>query len=173
MEKKISTKNLVIAGLLTAIGVAMPSLFHTIHLAGNIFLPMHIPVLLCGFLCGPLLGGICGFIVPFICGMITGMPPLFPVATYMAFELLGYGVLTGILGKKMNTYIALIISMLGGRAILGVAQAICLGIAGKTFAFKAFLTGAFVTAWPGILIQIILVPVLIMALKKAKVISKN
>ena len=171
MNKKITTKDLVIAGLLTAIGVALPSVFHAVHMAGNIFLPMHMPVMLCGFICGPVLGGICGFIVPFICGMITGMPPLFPVATYMAFELLAYGVLTGILGKKLNTYAALILSMLGGRVVLGVAQAVCLGIAGKSFALKGFLMGAFVTAWPGMLIQIILVPVLIMALKKAKVIS--
>lgn len=168
---KKNTRDLVIAGLLTAIGIAMPSLFHMVSISGQVFLPMHIPVLLCGFICGPALGGICGFLVPFICGMITGMPPLFPVATYMAFELLAYGVLTGILGKKMNVYAALIISMLGGRLVLGVAQALCLGIAGKTFMFKAFLTGAFVTALPGIIVQIILVPAILLILQKSKLVS--
>ena len=168
---KKNTKDLVIAGLLTAIGVAMPSLFHMVSISGQVFLPMHIPVLLCGFICGPALGGICGFLVPLICGMITGMPPLFPVATYMAFELLAYGVLTGILGKKMNVYAALIVSMLGGRVVLGIAQAVCLGIAGKSFMLKGFLTGAFVTALPGIIVQIILVPAILLLLQKAKIIS--
>lgn len=169
MQTKIKTRNLVFAGVLTAIGVAMPSVFHIFGMAGSVFLPMHIPVLLCGVICGPMLGGLSGLLIPFLCGMITGMPPLFPVATYMACELIAYGVIIGLMYKKTNIFISLISAMIGGRIVLGIAQTLCMGIAGKPFMFSTFITGAFITALPGIIIQLVLIPIIITLLKKAKV----
>ncbi|MEF9984567.1 MAG: ECF transporter S component [Oscillospiraceae bacterium] len=165
------TKNLVIAGLLTALGIAIPQLFHLVGMSGSVFLPMHIPVLLCGIICGPTLGGLCGLLVPLLCGLLTGMPPLFPVATYMACELIAYGVIIGFMFKKTNVFVSLITAMLGGRVVLGIAQAICMGIVSKPFGIPAFLTGAFVTALPGIVIQLVLIPAIILLLKKTKVLQ--
>jgi hypothetical protein len=129
---------------------------------------MHIPVLLCGFVCGAPLGALCGLLTPLLSSITTGMPPLFPTAVSMMLELCAYGALTGFLhGKKLNVYLSLILSMLGGRAVSGVAATVLMGLAGKPYGFAAFLTGAFVTALPGIVVQLVLIPVLVLTLKKS------
>ena len=88
----MKSKKIVLSGLFIALGVVVPMIFHTVNLAGPIFLPMHIPVLLAGFLLGPVYGGIVGIICPVISGLATGMPPLMPNMPIMAFELCGYGI---------------------------------------------------------------------------------
>lgn len=166
--KKSSTLKLVLAGFFTAIGIALPVAFHALSLSGSIFLPMHIPVLLCGLICGWKYGLVTGVIIPFLSSILTGMPPIYPVAISMAFELATYGAVIGLLSKKTNTIVALIVSMLSGRAVLGIANVILLSLSGKTYAWPAFISGAFVTAMPGIIIQLILVPAIFAVLKKSK-----
>ena len=165
MNKK--ARNLVFASLCTAIGLLLPSFFHMFGWPGSVFLPMHIPVLICGFLCGWQYGGLCGILVPLLTSILTGMPPLFPIGATMILELGTYGVLTGILYKRTNVYTSLIGAMIGGRIINGFANTILLGFSGIPYSFETFLTGAFVTALPGIIIQLIIIPLLIVALKKA------
>jgi len=97
-------RNLVFGALCTAVGVFLPSIFHMFGWSGAVFLPMHIPVLICGFLCGFPYGGLCRILVPFLSSIITGMPPLFPVDTAMMLELCTYGILTGLLYEKMNLF---------------------------------------------------------------------
>ena len=46
--KRSSTRRLVMAALCVALGVVLPMAFHSVPRGGSIFLPMHIPVLLCG-----------------------------------------------------------------------------------------------------------------------------
>lgn len=169
--KKSSTFNIILAGFFIALGVLLPVAFHSLGLAGSIFLPMHIPVILAGLICGPIYGAGVGFIVPFLSSVTTGMPPIYPVAVFMAFELAAYGALSGYLIKKANVYVALLGAMLGGRVVLGVAQGILLGFFGNGFALSGFITGAFVTALPGIIVQIILIPLIYIGLKKGKVID--
>jgi len=106
-----------------------------------------------------------------------GMPPMFPVAIAMAFELATYGAVTGIIykllpKKSIYTYITLIIAMLAGRAVWGTVMTILLGMGGKSFTWAAFVAGGFVNAIPGIILQIILIPILIIALKKARFIEE-
>ena len=118
----MKSKKIVLSGLFIALGVVVPMIFHTVNLAGPIFLPMHIPVLLAGFVLGPIYGGIVGIICPVISGLATGMPPLMPNMPIMAFELCGYGILTGFLYNKTKMlYPSLIGAMIGGRifAIIG------------------------------------------------------
>ena len=164
--KKSSTQRLVLAGLLTAVGIALPVAFHALSLSGSIFLPMHIPVLLCGLKCGWKYGLAAGAVVPLLSSILTGMPPLYPVATAMALELATYGAVIGLASKKTNTFVALIIAMLSGRAVLGVSNVVLLSLSGKSYAWSAFISGAFVTALPGIIIQLILIPLIYAAVQK-------
>lgn len=165
---KSSTLRLVLAGLFTALGIALPIAFHALSLSGSVFLPMHIPVLLAGLVCGWRYGLITGIIVPFLSSIMTGMPPIYPVAAAMALELAAYGAVIGLASKKVNTFAALIIAMLSGRAVLGISNVVLLGLSGKPYAWSAFISGAFVTALPGIIVQLILVPVIFAVLKKSK-----
>ncbi|HJB26091.1 MAG TPA: ECF transporter S component [Firmicutes bacterium] len=167
--KRNQTKNLVIAALCLALGILLPQVFHAFG-AGSTFLPMHIPVLLCGFLCGWQYGALCGLVVPLLSSLFTGMPPIFPTAPAMMLELCAYGLLTGLFYRrvKWNIYFSLISAMLAGRIVSGIANAAFMGIAGKAYGFSAFLTASFVTAVPGIIIQLVAVPLIVICLEKAR-----
>jgi len=169
--RQSNVKNLILTAMFIAMGLLLPMAFHAFGL-GKAFLPMHIPVLLCGLICGPFYGAICGFITPLLSALFTGMPVLFPTGVAMMAELCVYGILTGFLyrGKKWNVYPALIVSMLGGRVVSGIMNALLLGLAGTPFGLPIFLTDSFVTALPGIILQIVVIPVLIMLLERARVI---
>ena len=112
-------------------------------------------------------------VAPLLRSLLFGMPPLFPTATAMAFELAAYGLLSGLVYKLLPKktpylYVALILAMIGGRAVWGLAMLILMGISGKGFTMAAFWAGAFANAWPGILLQLVLIPPVVAALKKAK-----
>ncbi len=160
-------------GLCLALCWLLPLLTGQIPEIGNMLSPMHFPVILCGFFSGPWFGLILGFIAPLTRSLIFGMPVLFPSAFAMAFELAAYGALTGLFYRifpKKNgyLYLAQILAMIGGRLLWGLVQFLLM-TAGKTdFSFAAFIAGAFTNAIPGILLQIIIIPLLVMALKKAK-----
>ena len=167
------TTKLTLSGLFLALCLVLPLLTGQIPQIGSALSPMHIPVLLCGFVCGWPYGMAIGFIAPLLRGVIFGMPPIFPVGIAMAFELAAYGALAGlfykILPKKIiNIYTALIVSMLGGRLVWGAAMFLISRFADIEFTFKAFLSAAFVTAVPGIILHIVLIPLLVIALRKAK-----
>ncbi len=164
---------MILAGLFIAIGFLLPFLTGQIPQIGSMLSPMHIPVLLCGFVCGPFWGALVGAITPLLRSLILGMPPLFPVATAMAFELTAYGFLAGLLytilpKKPINVYVSLILAMLIGRVVWGLAMAILMGLSGGSFGFQAFLAGAFINAWPGILLHLIIIPPIVLALERAK-----
>lgn len=168
MRNKNYVKDLILTAFFIAMGLVLPMAFHYFGGTGPVFLPMHIPVLLCGFVCGWKYGLICGIITPLLSSVLTGMPPIFPTGAAMVCELAVYGLLCGLLYRslKKNVYLSLIISMLGGRVVSGIANMIFFGIAGKAYSLSIFLTGAFVTAIPGIIIQIIIIPIIIISLKK-------
>lgn len=163
-----NTKDLVKGGLLLAIGIILPTIFHMTGINGTVFLPMHIPVMLSGFILGPVLGAIIGFVTPFLNHSLTGMPPT-PILWIMLVELTVYGLLAGLLYKnmRMNLMVSLIISMIGGR----VAAALTLLILANGFGItmpplKGYIYGMTLTAIPGIVIQIILIPILMRAIDK-------
>lgn len=168
MKSSLSTRNLVLSGLFVAIGLVLPTVFHFFGGTGPVFLPMHIPVLLCGLLLGYKYGAICGALTPLLSSIITGMPPLFPIGIGMILELFTYGIVSGFMHKKLgkNVYISLITAMIAGRIVSGITNAVMMGVAGKPYGFEAFLTAAFVTAIPGILVQLVFIPVVVKALKK-------
>ena len=174
MKKKITVK-LTYAAVCLALAIILPGLIGRIPEIGRALSPMHLPVLLAGFLCGPAVGAVVGLLAPLLNSAITGMPPLFPVAAAMAFELAAYGLLTGIfyhkVFKKKNitaVLASLVIAMLLGRAVWGIAMLILMGLSGAgVFTWSAFFAGAFAGAVPALLSQIILIPAIVMALKKS------
>ncbi len=166
-----TVRKLVYAALCLCLGLAMPWIFHLFGaVSGQIFLPMHIPVLLCGFVAGPGAGAACGAILPLLSSALTGMPPLFPVAPAMACELAAYGFATGWLHAKWHKiYPSLLLAMAAGRLVSGLAGALFMGMAGNPYTLSIWAAGAFVTPIPGIALQLILVPALVKALEKAGV----
>ena len=165
--KKINVLNTALAGLFLALAFVLPFLTGQIPQIGAMLCPMHIPVLLCGFVCGWPWGLAVGFIAPLLRSVILGMPPMFPGAVCMAFELAIYGLISGIMyrilpKKKPYIYCSLLAAMIVGRLVWGAAMLVCMGIKGGSFGFSAFLAGAVTNALPGIAIQIVLIPILVM-----------
>ena len=168
---------MILAALFLALAYVMPFLTGQIPEIGSMLCPMHIPVLLCGFICGPFWGGVVGFVSPLFRSLMTGgFPPMFPAAVCMAFELAAYGAVAGVMHrilprKKIYIYCSLLTAMIVGRLIWGGATYLCLGIKGGSFTFAAFLAGAVTNAVPGIIVQIILIPVIVMALDNLKILK--
>lgn len=174
--KQFSTRKLVMAALCVALGVILPVAFHGIPRAGSIFLPMHIPVLLCGLACGWPYGLGCGILAPLLSSLITGMPPA-AMLPAMVCELAAYGLISGVLSQVVRTgkrgadlYIQLIGAMLIGRVVYGVMNALV--FSAGDYSMAVFLTAAFVTALPGIVIQLVVLPGLVMILEKAHVLER-
>ena len=167
-------QKMILSALFLAIAYVLPFFTGQIKEIGNMLCPLHIPILLCGFICGWQNGLVIGFIAPLLRSLTLGMPPLFPNAVCMAFELAAYGAVAGFMHKylpkkKPFVYLSLITAMLSGRVIWGTAMFIFMGINGGTFTFTAFLAGAFTNAIPGIIIQIVLIPLLVMVLDRENV----
>lgn len=164
------TKKLILPALFLAIGLVLPFLTGQIPQIGQMLLPMHIPVLLCGFICGWQAGAVVGFVLPLLRSLMFGAPAFYPMATGMAFELAAYGLVAGLvygLSKwkcLLSLYRSLVIAMLAGRVVWGVVQTIQLGVFGSGFTLQMFLAGAFINAIPGILAQLILIPAVMLAL---------
>ncbi len=176
MKKHNSILKLILAALFLALAYVMPFFTGQIPEIGAMLCPLHIPVLLCGFICGPVWGAVVGFTAPLLRSMMLGMPPLFPTAVSMAFELAAYGIVTGLLHKKLPRkkpyiYVSLLSAMLVGRLVWGFAMFVCTGIGASDFTFAAFLAGAVTNALPGIIVQLVLVPVLVMILDNPKVLN--
>ena len=170
--KKTKTMKLTYSAVCLALGLVLPFLTAQIPQIGQALSPMHIPVFLCGFLCGWPWGLAVGFITPLLRSALFGMPVFYPMALSMAFELATYGLLSGLLYKMFPKkagyiYAALVISMIGGRLVWGTARYILAGIQGDGFTFAAFLAGAVTNAVPGIVLHIVLVPLVVLALKRA------
>lgn len=167
-----TTKNLTLTAMFLAIGMVLPFLTGQIPQIGNMMLPMHIPVLLCGLICGWQYGAALGFILPIVRYFVFGMPVLFPTGIAMAFEMMTYGLVIGLMyGLSrwkciVSLYRALITAMIAGRLVWASVQIILLGISGGAFTMKMFLAGAFFNAVPGILIQLILIPAVMAALNR-------
>lgn len=167
----MNTRKLTIAALCLTLGLVLPFFTGQIPQIGNALCPMHFPIILCGFLCGWRYGLIVGFITPLLRSFIWSMPYLFPNAIAMAFELACYGAAAGILyahlGRKLwQIYLALIGAMLAGRIVWGAVMFVLAKAFAVNFSWSIFITGAFVTAIPGIIAQLIILPMLVKALQR-------
>ena len=166
-------RQLVLAALFLALGLALPFVTGQIPQIGSMLLPMHIPVLLCGLICGWKYGTLVGFVLPPLRYILFGMPPIFPTGIAMAFELATYGFLSGFLYNRsrwkciVSLYRCLIAAMLGGRVVWGIVRVLLTGIAGEPFTWQLFLSGAFLSAIPGIVLQLVFIPGMMVTLDRA------
>ena len=152
-----------------ALGIVLPFITMNIPTLGNMLLPMHIPVLLGGFILGPIYGMFIGFVTPLLRSLMFGAPIFYPNAIVMSFELLTYGLISGVFyhiifnrrSKLINIYISLILAMIFGRIIYGIVYLIISFISLNEFTFNIFIMEAFINAIPGIIIQLILIPIII------------
>ena len=169
---KISVKNLALSAMFVALGIVLPFLTGQVKPIGNLLLPMHIPVFLCGLICGWKCGLFVGVILPLLRSVLFGMPMLYPTAMAMAVELAVYGLVAGFIYnrvKKQNmgmVYISMIAAMLLGRVAWGIAEIMLLGLEDNVFTWQMFMTGAFINAIPGIILQLVFIPMLLATLNK-------
>lgn len=170
-SKNKTLQRMVLAAMFLALALILPFLTGQIPQLGNALCPMHIPVLLCGFFCGPWYALTVGLVAPILRFLLFGMPPLMPTGIAMCFELAAYGFFVAILYKilpKKKTFIivSLVGAMVIGRAIWGVVQLVLFGLGKSDFNWQIFVSGAFLNAVPGIVLQIIFIPLIVMVLQK-------
>ncbi|MBR4990603.1 MAG: ECF transporter S component [Oscillospiraceae bacterium] len=166
---------LTASAMCLALCLVLPFLTGQIPQIGSALLPMHIPVLLCGYLCGPWWALLVGICAPLLRHLLFGMPPLL-TAMAMSAELAGYGAVCGILYRKFpknlpGIYLSLIVSMIAGRILWGIAMVFITGIGSNGFSWSLFVAGALTNAIPGIILQLILIPILVSTLRKANFIE--
>ena len=177
MQKMSAVKKSIITAVCIALCVVLPQAFHAIPNAGSIYLPMHIPVLLCGLICGWPYGLLCGLAGPALSALITGMPPA-AVLPGMMVECGVYGLAAGLLMQLVRTkrlyadlYISLVAAMLLGRVASGAAKALI--FSAGSYSMASWVAGSFVTALPGIIIQLALLPSIVYALMRARLIPQR
>ncbi|MEG1996372.1 MAG: ECF transporter S component [Oscillospiraceae bacterium] len=186
----IKTKRLIVSAICLAGCMLLPFVSGQIPEIGRMLSPMHLPVLICGFVCGWQYGLALGAIAPILRFFIFGMPVLFPVGLAMTFELATYGLFTGLLYQlfpksklvyEKNSlnhlspkekpsyafiYLNLLLSMIAGRLVWGLAMTIISGVSTVPFSVHIFITSAVITAIPAIILQFIIVPPCVIILKK-------
>ena len=162
---------MVLAAFFLATALLLPFLTGQIPEIGGMLCPMHLPVLLCGFFCGPWYGFVIGLIAPIFRFFLFNMPPIFPTGVSMSIELAFYGLTAGIMykilpPKKICVYISLFVAMIVGRIMWGLSRLVLMGLGKIDFGFEIFITESISKAVPGIILQIILAPLLVISLKK-------
>lgn len=177
MRKLSYVKKSIITAVCIALCVVLPMAFHAIPNGGSVYSPMHIPVLLCGLICGWPFGLLCGLAGPAVSSLLTQMP-MMAFLPNMMIELAAYGLLAGLMmgvirTKKLSVdlYISLIVALTGGRIVAGIANALI--FSAGSYSMAAWVTSYFVTAWPGLVLHLLLIPAIVFALEKARLIPKR
>lgn len=170
-------RNLAYAAVCLALCLALPFLTGQIPEVGNMLCPMHLPVLLAGFLCGPWWGALVGAVAPVYRFFLFGMPPIFPTGFAMCFELAAYGLVSGWLYRRLPekrgcVYAALLAAMVSGRVVWGLVMKMVATAGTDGFTWTMFLSGALLNAIPGIVLQLVLIPVLVLALRKTGILRR-
>lgn len=173
INKKIN--KYILAALFLTLALILPFLSGQLREVGKVLLLIHYPIYLCGFILGPFYGLIIGLIAPILRSFVFGMPVLFPNAIAMAFELATYGFTCGYFYNKLNKnnfnkylciYISLILAMIIGRIIWIIIDYILLGITNSNLTLSYFIFTSFVEGLPGIIIQLIVIPILVILFNK-------
>lgn len=158
-----------------ALCIVLPVALHAVPNGGTLFSPMHLPVLLCGIVCGSGYGLVCGISAPLLSSILTGMPNAGYLPTMM-LELAVYGLVSGLTMLLLHTgrqladiYISLLAAMLSGRLLAGLAIAFL--FTPGAYSLKLWATGYFLSCFPAIVIQLLVIPFLYLALQRAGLIS--
>ena len=164
---KKQTLNVTLAAFFMAMGLVLPFFTGQLSSFGNMLLPMHIPVFLCSYICGWQYGLFIGAVTPFFRSFLFSMPKLYPNAVVMACELAVYGFAAGFIYKSIKKksivtcYASLVSAMLLGRLVWGAVKSLVFGLAGNSFTFYMFLSGGFIEAVPGVVFQLIFIPMVV------------
>ena len=176
-----NTKKIVFSAIFLILGLVIPQAFHYLPIAntGSILLPMHIPVLLCGFLLGPLYGALVGILTPAFSFLITGMPPI-QIMPFMVIELFAYGLVAGIMfsilkkaNKMVRIYISLIVAMILGRMVYAMSLFFATNLLGLSKIGPIAAINGFVKGVPGIIIQLVIIPPLVYQVRKSRLFDNN
>ena len=177
MKRMSLVKKSIVTAVCIALCYVLPLLFHGVQNAGQVFLPMHLPVFLCGLVCGWPFGLLCGLAVPALSSALTSMPPV-AILPVMMIELAVYGTISGLMMRLVRTkctyadlYISLLVAILSGRVVAGLAKALI--FARGNYSMASWVTGYVLTSWPGTLIQLVLIPSVVFALMKAHLIPER
>ena len=177
MKRMSLVKKSIVTAVCIALCYVLPLLFHGVQNAGQVFLPMHLPVFLCGLVCGWPFGLLCGLAGPALSSALTTMPPV-AILPVMMIELAVYGTISGLMMRLVRTkctyadlYISLLVAILSGRVVAGLAKALI--FARGNYSMASWVTGYVLTSWPGTLIQLVLIPSVVFALMKAHLIPER
>lgn len=162
------TKKITYSALFLALGVIFPQIFHLFGGTGQVFLPMHIPVLLAGFFLGGTSAALVGFLTVLLSAAITGMPPV-PVIYFMLVEVTVYGLVAGLAYKKfkLNVYVSLILAMVVGRLALAISVFTLQPLLGLKLSPQVYMIDAVVKGLPGIIIQLLFIPIIVFSIERA------
>lgn len=164
---KRQTRDIILGSLFLALAIIIPYIFHATGISGPIFLPMHIPIIIGGFFLSPMTALMVGALSPLINSLVLGMPVFYPIGVIMTFELMVYGYSISLLRKRMDVYYTLLIGMILGRLTAGLVVFALQNLFSLKLNYMVYVKGAVVTGLPGILIQLLLVPIIVKALKRS------
>ncbi len=171
--KNTTLRNTVFAAMFLALSFVLPFFTGQIQQIGSMLLPMHIPIILCSLFCSKEYGLLVGLIAPVMRSAIFNMPPMYPTAIAMSVKLAVLGFLVGFIYEKLkkqniaSLYISMVLSILISRLFWAGAMCLLLGTGENGFTLSMFFTMAFVKAFPGIALQLVLVPAIVY-LKESK-----
>ena len=163
---------MLLSAMFLALALVMPFLTGQVPQIGSMLLPMHIPIMLCGLICGWQYGLAVGVIAPLLRTAIFTMPVLYPMSIAMSFELATYGFVIGLLYNaphKQNLYTlyrSMLCAMISGRVVWGLSMMVLMSVGSDKFTISAFISGSFLNAIPGIVLQLVLIPVIMLVLHK-------
>lgn len=172
----MKVKKLTFGALCLALSLLLPQVFHLIGMqqAGSIFLPMHLPVFLGGMLLGPIYGLFLGIFSPLMSSILTGMPRT-EIVIFMMCELATYGMVSGLLfqyfqfnKKRGGLFSSLIIAMISGRIVYGTVITVATYLFHIPMGSFEVVLISTLTGLPGIIIQLILVPIIVTSLEKTQ-----
>ena len=175
MTTMSASKRTTLCAVCIALCYVLPIAFHSVGL-GSILSPMHVPVLLCGLVCGSGAGFLCGLVGPVLSSLLSGMPPMLMLVR-MIPELCVYGLVAGLVMKRLHTgsnakdvYISMVAAMIAGRIVGGIATAVFFIVTSGVYSVALWFTSYFVESIPAIAAHLVLVPVLVFSLQKARLI---
>ena len=179
LQTRTKTRYITYCALFCALGALLPQAFHFFGaVSGTVFLPMHIPAMAAGFLLGPAGGLVTGVMSPILSFLLTGgnMPIAIKVP-FMMFEVGAYGLFCGLfnrifsrtrLPEIVKALFTVLLSQVAGRLVNLLCTLVAvkvLGITHKAVSLAAAV-GSISTGLPGIVIQLIFLPALMVTLNR-------
>ena len=172
-SRKKLTLNAILSVGLIALAVILPQIVHlALGQPGGVqLLPMYLPVLIGGCLLGwkwALAVGVLSPVVSFAITSLMGNPmPALPRLPFMMAELAVFALVSGLFSKRIYenglwAFPAVILAQLAGRAVFLGLVAIFQSVVPFTV---EMIWGQICAGWPGLLIQAIVVPLLIIAIR--------